>query len=125
MKALIAAVYSLPMAGFMALVGMAIAWGLSDALPFSPAYGRAALWGLLQLGLVGLTFVLSIRNVYGLGVFLATLPIGAGWGAASLGLFRLAGILPGPYLFSAAFMASASVLILTILVACLSRKPEA
>ena len=117
MKVLLALVYSLPMAGLMAAIGLLTAWGLDRWLPFSPVYGRAALWGLLELGLVGFTFVLSIRNVYGLAFFLGSTVFGAGWGAACLGLFRWAGLVPGPYLFSAAFMASASMLILgTILV---------
>ncbi len=105
---LIAAAFA---AGMTTASGAAAAWVLSRVVPWTGGYGRAALWGLLELGFVGLTFVASIRNVVGIAVFLATLPLGALWGLAVLAAFRGAGAAAGPYRFSIAFSVSVMALV--------------
>ena len=113
------------LAAFAAGLGALGAWPLSKMLPWTGGYGRAALWGLLQLGFAGLTFVLSIRNVVGLAVFLGSTVFGALWGLATLGAFRLCGALPGPYAFSTTFASTATLLIFGVVFVLLSRREKA
>ena len=110
-------------AALTAAWGLVLAWGLSWLAPFRPTYGGAALWGLMELGLIGLILVASLRSPFGLGVFLATLVAGPLWGMGCLALLQGLGAPPGPYLFSAAFMGPIGALVAVGIL--LPRRPRA
>jgi hypothetical protein len=91
----------------LAVVGALWGWILGRVLPPQPPYPKATFYGLVQIGFVGLLFLAALRDRIGLWIFLASLPLGALWGAYTLFMLGALRVEAGPVGFSAVLLGTA------------------
>ena len=95
---------ALLLGGILAAVGALWGWILGGVLPYQPAYSRAALSGAIEIGLLGLMFLMTQRNRIGVLAFLVALPVGALWGAYTFFMLGALQVAAGPVVFSSVLL---------------------